>query len=100
LLGFLVARNVGPEWELENIAVAFQAQRHGIGTQLLHGFLAETDRAGNPVVFLEVRESNTAARALYEKSGFSQVGRRSAYYHHPAEDAVLYRWTAPQPFSE
>jgi ribosomal-protein-alanine N-acetyltransferase len=43
-------------------------------------------------VFLEVRESNAAARALYEKCGFQISGRRKSYYSDPAEDAVLYFW--------
>jgi ribosomal-protein-alanine N-acetyltransferase len=40
-----------------------------------------------------VRESNTAARRLYEKLGFSEIGRRKAYYHNPQEDAILYSKT-------
>jgi ribosomal-protein-alanine N-acetyltransferase len=40
-------------------------------------------------VFLEVRVSNIAARKLYEKIGFVQVGQRKAYYQHPAEDALI-----------
>jgi ribosomal-protein-alanine N-acetyltransferase len=43
-------------------------------------------------VFLEVRESNAAARCFYEKAGFVQTGRRKSYYTDPAEDAVLYRY--------
>jgi len=42
-------------------------------------------------VLLEVRESNLAARKLYEKLGFSEEGRRSNYYHEPREDAMLLR---------
>jgi ribosomal-protein-alanine N-acetyltransferase len=44
-------------------------------------------------VFLEVRESNAPARALYENAGFKQTGRRPSYYTSPLEDAILYRWT-------
>jgi ribosomal-protein-alanine N-acetyltransferase len=42
-------------------------------------------------VFLEVRESNSAARTLYEKAGFEATGLRKSYYANPVEDAVLYR---------
>jgi ribosomal protein S18 acetylase RimI-like enzyme len=51
-------------------------------------------------VFLEVRESNQAARAFYARLGFEQSGRRKLYYANPPEDAVLYRLTlnpSPQP---
>ena len=99
LLGFLVACQVESEWELENIVVAAGARRTGIGRGLLDALLVEARRTNNSSVFLEVRESNVAARALYEESGFVQVGQRRAYYKSPVEDAVLYRWTPPKPFS-
>ena len=41
-------------------------------------------------ILLEVRESNRLARQLYEKRGFSEVGRRRAYYRDPVEDSILY----------
>ena len=91
LLGFLVARHVATEWELENIVVAPAERRNGIGHQLLNALLAAAREAKSEAVFLEVRDSNTAARALYKKAGFAQTGRRRAYYASPAEDAVLYR---------
>lgn len=89
--GFLVARGVGSEWELENIAVAGPARRHGLGTQLLAEFLSAARSRGATAVFLEVRESNSAARRLYEKSAFFETGRRAHYYHDPEEAAVTYR---------
>ena len=46
---------------------------------------------GAKAVFLEVRESNQAARALYEKWAFLESGRRRRYYQEPDEDAILYR---------
>ena len=42
-------------------------------------------------LFLEVRENNTAARKLYEKTGFVEVGMRKNYYSNPTENAVLYK---------
>ena len=91
LLGFLVARPVGREWEIENIAVAEQARRKGFGSQLLAEFLDVARARGGEAVFLEVRESNRAARALYQKRAFTESGRRTRYYRAPEEDAIVYR---------
>lgn len=91
LCGFLVARNAASEWEIENIAVAGAARRRGLGTRLLGEFLNRIRNELATAVFLEVRESNLAARALYEKWAFVESGRRSQYYQHPQEDAILYR---------
>ena len=91
LQGFVIARVRGEEWEIENIAVAGPARRRGLGTRLL-GELLDSARAKDAAaVFLEVRESNQAARALYEKWAFRENGRRPRYYKGPAEDAILYR---------
>jgi [ribosomal protein S18]-alanine N-acetyltransferase len=89
-LGFLVARYLPPEWELENIIVAPSARRKGIGEQLLEGLLHAARETHSVSVFLEVRESNAAVRALYEKLGFYETGRRKSYYTSPLEDAILY----------
>lgn len=92
IVGFLVARHLAPEWELENIVVSSSEQRRGIGGTLLQTLLQRANEADNGAVFLEVRESNAAARGLYESGGFRQAGRRKSYYANPLEDAVLYRW--------
>ena len=89
--GFLIARAVANEWELENIAIAGLARRRGMGTRLLGEFLDQVKAEGAKAVFLEVRESNRAARALYEKWAFVESGRRRRYYRDPEEDAVVYR---------
>lgn len=91
LSGFLVARYLAPEWELENIVVAEDARRRGIGRQLLSALMARAREANSQFVFLEVRESNLPARALYEKAGFREAGRRKGYYTNPPENAILYR---------
>jgi ribosomal-protein-alanine N-acetyltransferase len=95
LLGFLVARHLSPEWELENIVVASGSRRSGIGTQLLDALLLRAKETNSDSVFLEVRESNSSARSLYEKAGFELTGRRKSYYKSPEEDAVLYRKRLP-----
>ena len=91
--GFIVARGVWKEWEIENLAVAGPARRRGLGARLLAELLNRVRAAGARNIFLEVRESNRAARALYEKWAFVESGRRRCYYHQPDEDAVLYRFT-------
>ncbi len=91
LKSFLVARVLEVDWELENIVVAAEQQRQGVGTALLQAMMTEARTAAASSVLLEVRESNLAARRLYEKAGFAEEGRRKAYYRDPAEDAILYR---------
>ena len=92
--GFLVARSVGAEWEIENVAVAGPARRRGLGERLVREFLDRARSQGAASVFLEVRESNRAARMLYEKWAFVESGRRKRYYRDPDEDAILYRLEA------
>jgi ribosomal-protein-alanine N-acetyltransferase len=94
--GFLVARAIGPDWEIENLAVAGQARRRGVGRALVAELLRRASHAGAASVLLEVRKSNQAARALYESSGFKVLASRAAYYHDPPEDAVIYR-IVPEP---
>lgn len=91
VVGFLVSRHLGPEWELENIVVTPRAQRKGIARSLLDGLFAAARETNSQTVFLEVRESNAPARRLYEKAGFHPQGRRKSYYSNPIEDAILYR---------
>ena len=83
--------SVAEEWEIENIAVADSARRRGLGTRLLGEILDLARASGAAAVFLEVRESNRAARALYEKWAFLESGSRCGYYADPQEDAILYR---------
>jgi [ribosomal protein S18]-alanine N-acetyltransferase len=94
-LGFLVARHLAPDWELENIVIAPTARRMGLGKRLLDALLAAAKKTNSKSVFLEVHESNAAARTLYETAGFAQSGRRKSYYTNPPEDAILYRLTLP-----
>ena len=90
LLGFLVARRVVSEWELHNIVVAPGVRRKGCGQRLLDALLVHAAHTNSDSIFLEVRESNAAARALYHRAGFRQTGQRKSYYTNPTEDAILY----------
>ena len=91
LLGYTVAWFVLDEAELANLAVAPDARGNGIGSLLLDGALAASEARGSMTMFLEVRASNVPAIALYTSHGFSEVGRRRAYYRKPVEDALILR---------
>jgi len=86
--GFVVARCASDELEILLVAVMPAARRRGVGTALVAAALADAARAGAVAAHLEVRASNAAAIALYERLGFVAVGRRPRYYD-ATEDAVL-----------
>jgi ribosomal-protein-alanine N-acetyltransferase len=91
VVGFTVASLLPPEAELETIAVASTAQRHGLARRLFVELAAKLVAAQITEVFLEVRASNQPALGLYRGLGFAETGRRARYYHDPVEDAVLMR---------
>jgi ribosomal-protein-alanine acetyltransferase len=91
ILAFLVAQRVDAEWELENIVVSGGARRRGLGARLLAELVAHARAEKGGEIFLEVRESNRSARALYRKAGFDETGFRRSYYSDPPEDAILCR---------
>jgi len=95
VVGFIVGRQVEDEWEIENIAVTGTARRHGLGSRLVGELLDLVRSHGGKSVLLEVRESNGAARSLYEKWGFLEVGRRKMYYQNPPEDALVLKFKFP-----
>lgn len=78
--GFAIGRVAADEAELLTIAVAPEARRKGLGRRLLAAFEAEAARRGAAVAFLEVAETNAAARALYTGAGWRETGRRRGYY--------------------
>ena len=80
LAGFTLCRAAGPEVELLLIAVQPQQQGCGIGRLLIETSCRDAFRRGASEVFLEVRENNHAARSLYRRAGFVDVGRRADYY--------------------
>ena len=93
--GYVIAQDAADEGEILNLAVAPARHRGGIGRALVEDVLAALAERGARQVFLEVRESNTAARALYAALGFAEVGRRSRYYRRPVEDAIVLRAAIP-----
>jgi [ribosomal protein S18]-alanine N-acetyltransferase len=89
LVGYVVALVAGADAEIADLAVAPEARRRGTGRALLERILDELVARDVQACYLEVRESNRAARTLYEASGFRTVGRRRGYYRQPVEDALL-----------
>lgn len=95
LVGYLIARVIVDEAEILSVAVLPPSRGLGAGGRLLDQALSALVARGAQAVFLEVRESNVAARSLYERRGFRAVGLRPAYYRSPPEDAVRYQWVSP-----
>jgi len=92
LIGYFVAMPGHEEMHLLNVTVAAHHQGQGHARRLLAELYALSAGFGATALWLEVRESNARARALYEREGFSEAGRRRDYYPAPAgrrEDAIL-----------
>jgi [ribosomal protein S18]-alanine N-acetyltransferase len=89
IAGFVVARIIVDELHVNNIAVRPEWRRKGIGEQLLNRALAWGQGQSANLALLEVRASNAAARALYQRCGFEVTGRRRRYYRTPLEDALI-----------
>ena len=89
ICGFLVARIAGDEAEILNAAVDTARRRQGVGTALLEAAVTTVQARGAKNVYLEVRESNSAAIAFYAKHGFAKTGQRRQYYSRPTANAVL-----------
>lgn len=89
IAGYIVARETAGELHINNFAVRPKYRRRGIGAALLGRVLQEARRRKVKAAFLEVRSTNRAAQALYEKCGFKAIARRTDYYSEPREDAVV-----------
>jgi len=93
IAGFLVSREIfaggltaPPEREVLNLAVAPPYRRAGVATLLM-----QLEFRKKATLLLEVRESNSGARALYERLGFEEISRRQDYYDNPPETAIVMR---------
>ena len=89
--GYAIAIAVADEAEILNLAVHGQKRQHGIGGKLLDSTVEKVRLRGAEQIYLEVRESNEAARKLYTSRGFGEVTRRRKYYRNPVEDALVLR---------
>ena len=91
LLGYFVLLVAASEGHLLNLSVAAARQRSGHGSALLKEAMRLARSCGAQHIFLEVRPSNLAAKALYDRFGFHEVAVRSGYYpaHGGREDALV-----------
>jgi [ribosomal protein S18]-alanine N-acetyltransferase len=79
-IGFVLALDLGAEWEIVSLGVLPERRRSGCGSALLASACREALLRRSRSVVLEVAEDNIAARALYAARGFTSVGRRPNYY--------------------
>ena len=89
VIGYIIGRKIPPEGEIYRIAVRPDRRQRGVGYRLLSYALKTERGSGVETVFLEVRESNIPARALYKAYGFNEISIRKNYYQNPTENAVI-----------
>jgi [ribosomal protein S18]-alanine N-acetyltransferase len=87
--GYICFWVVADEMHLLNLAVDPGQRGRGLGRRLLDAMIEHGVQAGARSVWLEVRPSNSAARALYRQAGFQEAGRRRRYYRETGEDAII-----------
>lgn len=88
------------EADITNIAVDAEYRRLGIADQLLKQLSRQLFQKDIKDIFLEVRESNSAAIALYSKNGFVKIGMRKNYYKLPNEDAIIMKFSFGTAYGE
>ena len=89
--GYIGSQSVLGEADMMNLAVSPDYRRQGVGQRLVERLVEDLKGRGTHILVLEVRASNDSAIALYQKLGFTQVGRRPNYYFKPREDALILR---------
>ena len=91
LVGYAIGIREGEELHLASLAVEPAWRRRGLATRLLESILEKAWHRGCTACRLEVRPSNRAARALYEKLGFEAAGEIPGFYTDPEEAALQFR---------
>ena len=89
MVGYLLAYTAADEAEIARIATLKESRRQGTGSKMMHCLEEICSRGQIHKILLDVRESNTEARAFYEKHAFQEDGIRQGFYENPKEDAVL-----------
>ena len=90
VVGYITYSIIIDEIQIANVATHPDFRKQGIGSKMLSALYDIAVQNKMYVITLEVRQSNTPAIMLYEKSGYEQVGKRKNYYKNPTEDALLY----------
>lgn len=101
--GFILCRVVADEAEILTLATEAAMRGRGLGRRLVEAAVETAALRGATRLFLEVAEDNVAARALYARTGFVEVGRRRGYYARPGKtsvDALVLALEFDQDFSQ
>ena len=89
LYAYVLGRTIAPEGEIYRLATLPEHRRRGIAYRLLD-YAVKCERGrGLEVLFLEVREKNAPARALYSSHGFREIATRKNYYKNPTDNAII-----------
>ena len=91
VIGYVGSQTVLGWTDMMNVAVHPDHRRKGVGERLVLALEEALKELESTCLTLEVRASNEPAKALYEKLGFTEVGRRKNYYRNPKEDALIMR---------
>lgn len=89
VIGYVIYWHIRSEVQISNIAINPDYRGMGVGEKALRWVMQDIRRKGVEFVFLEVRPSNSVARHLYGKLGFTVLGLRKGYYRSPSEDAIV-----------
>lgn len=90
VFGYVSGQLILDEFYISNIAVASAYRTLGIGSALIKSLIKRLINTDCSLLTLEVRESNSSARHLYENFGFQNLGNRKDFYSFPREDACIY----------
>ena len=88
--GLLAPKGV-TDADIQTIAVAVSARRHGLGRTMMRQLMTEARQRGAGQVFLDVRADNPGAQALYRTLGFERIAVRAGYYQPDNVDAIVMR---------
>lgn len=89
VIGYVGAWGVLGEADITNVCVHPEHRKKGVGEALISQLVELGEKDNIDTFFLEVRESNYAAIALYEKMGFKNIGTRKNFYERPVENAIV-----------
>jgi ribosomal-protein-alanine N-acetyltransferase len=89
VIGYFIGMETEDGYLIANLAVSGAYRKKGIASRLMEYAIERIDSRKIDRIFLDVRQSNSAAIQLYRKFGFSAIGKRKGYYLHPLEDSVV-----------